>query len=105
MKINIHADEDIDTSTIRQTLLVYQTRVETSINTLTLELNRLRTDSDRPAFKIRLCGKLIGGKEVAFSDTQADPQLAMQRLMDRLERHIQRRQVVQNLGYARQASR
>ena len=104
MKINIRGPEDIDTRRIKQTLMFYLSRVELSVTSLDFDLKQLQSVGGQPRYSILLTSRLINGQTIRFEETQSDARLAMQRLMDRLERQLHRRQVAQDLGYVSQGS-
>ena len=98
MKVNIQAPEGVDKSIIEETLMFYLGRVDLAVSSLEFDLEEHRSASGESSFWLHLNTHLNDGEELEFEETQGDPRLALQRLMDRLQRRLQRRNLAHAIG-------
>lgn len=105
MKIYIRSPEGFDPVGIKQTLMFYLSRFQFAVDSLKFEVKHLQPIGGVPSYRIHLDSRLIGGQSIWFEETQTDARLAMQRLMDRLERHLNRRKSANDYGYLNRGTR
>ena len=82
---------------VEQTLLFYHGRLEPELTSLRLDLQQVTTRSGKRSFRLSLNCRLHDGQTVEMEELQADARAATQRLLNRLQRRLDRRHNIQRL--------
>ncbi len=94
MLFHVDGPEGQPTREVRQILMFYLSRFEQDVYSLHLDL-RLPDKSDDKRCHMYLSSHLADGQVIELEERQQDHRQATQRILDRLHRRIQRRQLVQ----------
>ena len=87
MQLEINS-EDIDSSGLKHILKFYLSRLDDRVSRLTIRLEKFE-QSQGVQFRVHLNATLNDGSHFKLIDMQNDKQLATQRILDRLVRHLQ----------------
>jgi len=94
MEIQFQVTDGVDIREIEKTLSFYIGRLETGVDRLNIRLREYPGPGKDRRYQVNLDCRLADGQRVALEEVQADPRLATQRLLDRLERRVLRRQTI-----------
>ena len=92
MQVKLHNTLSIDTAEIEQTLNLYLSRLDDLVTVMKIDLSDRITPRGKIQYCIQLHASLHDGQQIVIEEIQSDVKIATQRIMDRLQRQILRRQ-------------
>lgn len=90
MQIHVKGPSDDLTDQVRQLLLYYLTSLEGRVESIAIEVDRLRDRLDTPLYRCSVSAAACG-REFRVDEVQGDPALAITRALDRTVRALRRR--------------
>ena len=94
MEIQFQVTDGVDIREVEKTLSFYIGRLETGVEKLNIRLREYPSPGEKRRFLVNLRSRLVNGQSIELEELHEDPRLATQRLLERLERRVLRRQTI-----------